>query len=259
MSDAPTDSLPLPLTQLFLTSCQGTYIRTQLNKCQSIIYLLYDQFVHTRERKMWPEIAQGKSENRRELKLAGAEISERISASGLDSDLFALDTLNLLNISDTILQHLPAEISNLTNLQTLLLYGNAIETVPDVIAALQKLKVLDISRNKLESIPDGIADLSSLMTLNLSNNALTQFPSLKICGKLTVIDLSGNKLKEFPDICYDNNCHLAEINFKNNAIEKIPHDIVLLASLKHLNLVNNKIKKIPKSLADISKLKGTLK
>lgn len=111
MSDAPTDSLPLPLTQLFLTSCQGTYIRTQLNKCQSIIYLLYDQFVHTRERKMWPEIAQGKSENRRELKLAGAEISERISASGLDSDLFALDTLNLLNISDTILQHLPAEIS----------------------------------------------------------------------------------------------------------------------------------------------------
>lgn len=208
---------------------------------------------------MWPEITSGKSENKRELKLAGAEISERINANGLDSDLFALDTLNLLNISDTSLQQLPAEISNLTNLQTLLLYGNEIITVPSTIGTLEKLKVLDISRNKLECIPSEIANLSSLMTLNLSNNALTKFPSLEHSGKLTVIDLSGNKLTEFPDVCHENNAHLAEINCKNNFIEVIPHEIVLLASLKHLNLANNKIKKIPKCLADLSKLKGSLK
>lgn len=208
---------------------------------------------------MWPEITSAKSENKRELKLSGAEISESISANGLDSDLFALDTLNLLNISDTNLQQLPAEISNLTNLQTLLLYGNEISTVPNTIGALEKLKVLDISRNKLDCIPSEIADLSSLMTLNLSNNALTKFPCLKRSGKLTVIDLSGNKLSDFPDICHENNAHLAEINLKNNVIEEIPHEIVLLASLKHLNLDNNKIKKIPKCLADLSKLKGMFK
>lgn len=208
--------------------------------------------------KMWPEIAQGKSENKRELKLSGAVISERINANGLDSDLFTLDALNLLNISDTSLQQLPAEISNLTNLQTLLLYGNEIRTVPATISALEKLKVLDISRNKLECITDGVADLSCLMTLNLSNNVLTQFPQLNNSSKLTVIDLSSNKLTEFPNICNENNCHLAEINLKNNAIYAIPHDIVLLSSLKHLNLINNKIKKIPKCLAEVSKLKGIL-
>lgn len=207
---------------------------------------------------MWPEIVQAKSENKRELKLAGAEITERITANGLDCSLFALDSLNLLNISDTALQQLPNEISNLTNLQTLLLYGNEIETVPDTITALEKLKVLDLSRNKLESISRGIADLTNLTTLNLSNNALTAFPSLNCSAKLTVIDLSGNQLSEFPDICYENNSHLAEINFKDNSIATIPHEIELLASLKHLNLVNNKIKKIPKCLADVSKLKGML-
>lgn len=207
---------------------------------------------------MWPEIAQVKSENKRELKLSGAEISERIDASGLDNNLFALDSLNLLNISDTSLQHLPDELSNLTNLQTLLLYGNHVKTIPDIISALQKLKVLDISRNKLECIPRGIADLSCLMTLNLSNNALMQFPSLKNSGTLVVIDLSCNKLTEFPDICYEKNSHLAEINLKNNLIELIPHEIVLLASLKHLNLITNKIGKIPKCLANVSKLKGKL-
>lgn len=205
---------------------------------------------------MWPEITQAETENRRELKLSGAEISERISSNGLDRSLFSLTSLNLLNISDTVLTELPVEISNLTNLQTLLLYGNEIKQIPSSIGDLKKLKVLDISRNKLESVPDAITELTSLTTLNLSCNALTEFPALENSAQLSVLDLSRNKLTEFPSICFEANSHIAEVNFKDNEIEVIPFEIENLSSLKHLILVNNKIKKIPKCLSDMAKLKG---
>lgn len=205
---------------------------------------------------MWPEIQQAKDENKREIKLSGAEISERIDKDGLDKSLFALESLNLLNISDTSCIALPLEISNLINLQTLLLYGNEIATIPDSIGQLDKLKVLDLSRNKLESVPETITQLRNLMTINISNNELTSFPALNDFQKLSVIDLSSNRLTEFPDIYSVSNSNLSEIYLKENAIEQIPFEIDQLVSLKHFSLAKNKVKTIPKSLANISKLKG---
>lgn len=205
---------------------------------------------------MWREIQRAKDENKRELKLSGAEISERIEKDGLDSSLFALDSLNLLNISDTSLKALPLEISNLIHLQTLLLYGNEIATIPDSIGQLDKLKVLDLSRNKLESVPETITQLRNLTTINISNNELTSFPALDDFQKLSVIDLSSNRLVEFPNIYSVGNSNLSEIYLKENAIEQIPFAIDQLVSLKHFSLAKNKVKAIPKSLANISKLKG---
>lgn len=205
---------------------------------------------------MWPEIKQVETENRRELKLSGAEISERITSTELDKSIFSLTSINLLNISDTILNELPSEISNLTNLQTLLLYGNELKRIPNSIGDLKKLKVLDISRNKLQNIPNTISELHNLTTLNLSCNELSDFPALENSNQLSVLDLSGNKLTQFPSICFETNNHIAEINFKDNEIDVIPFEIDRLISLKHLVLVNNKIKKIPKCLSEMSKLKG---
>lgn len=121
---------------------------------------------------MWPEIESTKSGNKRELKLHGAAISERIDRSGLDSSIFDLVNLNLLNISDTSLKNLPPQISNLTNLQTILLFGNELTELPQCIGKLDKLKVLDVSRNKLASLPQEMSELSNLTTVNLSNNEL---------------------------------------------------------------------------------------
>lgn len=205
--------------------------------------------------KMWSEVKTVKDENKRELKLSGAEISERIDAVGIDLNIFALESLNLLNISDTSLKALPKEISNLINLQTLLLYGNEIATIPETIGDLKVLKVLDLSRNKLESVPDSITKLHNITTINISNNQLSSFPSLKSFTKLSVIDLSCNQLVEYPEIVKENNI-LSEIYLKENSIEQIPFTIDTLVSLKHFSLAKNKVKKIPKSLCNISKLKG---
>lgn len=121
---------------------------------------------------MWPEIESTKSGNKRELKLHGAEISERIDKNGLDTSIFDLINLNLLNISDTSLKVLPPQLSNLTNLQTILLFGNELTELPQCIGKLDKLKVLDVSRNKLTSLPQELSELINLTTINLSNNEL---------------------------------------------------------------------------------------
>lgn len=168
---------------------------------------------------MWREIQQAKDENKREIKLAGAEISERIDNDGIDGNLFTLESLNLLNISETSLKTLPLEISNLINLQTLLLYGNEITTIPESIGCLQKLKVLDLSRNKLENLPDTITGLQNLTTINISNNQLKAFPALKNFTKLSFIDLSGNQLTEFPDIRTNDDSNLSEIYLKVSSTE----------------------------------------
>ena len=138
---------------------------------------------------MWPEIEATKKENKRELKLSGAQVSERIDSDGLHPSLFEINALNLLNISDTTLKIVPSLISNLANLQTILFYGNEITELPSSIGQLDKLKVLDVSRNKLTKIPSEIANLPNLTTINLSNNNLTEFPTLSNSQKLLVIDL----------------------------------------------------------------------
>lgn len=204
---------------------------------------------------MWPEIESTKSGNKRELKLHGAGISERIDKDGLDTSIFDLINLNLLNISDTSLKILSPQISNLTNLQTLLLFGNELTELPQCIGKLDKLKVLDVSRNKLTSLPQELAELINLTTINLSNNEIVSFPSQLKLTKLGQLDLSYNKLANFPDICNEHFVNLSEVNLQNNEIVDIPDDIQQLVGLKHFNMSVNHIATLPKALAAISKLK----
>lgn len=205
---------------------------------------------------MWPEVSQAKSENKREIKLSGAEISERITANGLDSSIFALESLNLLNISETALTTIPDDLAKLCNLQTLLLYDNQITAVPAAIGQLDKLKVLDLSRNRIAELPESITQLVNLNTINVSHNVLKSIPALRGAAKLTVLNASHNQLTQFPDICVEENRNLAEILLMDNGIGAIPHAIEQLAALKQLSMVRNQVKTIPKSLATITKLKG---
>lgn len=207
---------------------------------------------------MWPEVETTEKENKRELKLSGAAISERLGPqnSQLDRHIFELTAINLLNISDTTLTVLPEQISNLTNLQTLLLYGNQLERLPAALGALDKLKVLDVSRNQLKSVPAEIAKLTQLATVNLSNNQLEQFPTLTQCSRLSVLDVSNNRLLAFPDVCLEANSNLSEVHAKCNQIAVIPQQIVQLPALKHLGLASNRILVVPKVLAGMPKLKG---
>ncbi|XP_015592936.1 leucine-rich repeat-containing protein 47 [Cephus cinctus] len=206
-------------------------------------------------KETWAEIIQVVKDNRHELILSGAEISRKISETGLDTALFDLGSLNYLNINQTCLNEIPDGIGKLNNLTTLVLHSNKISKLPSVIRNLQKLKVLDCSRNQLEHLPQELGNLPQLTSINFSSNLLNELPSQAHNIKLSILDLSNNQFNNFPDVCYPELIHLAEIKLNGNKIKQIPSNIHVLPSLKLLDLADNHISAVPGELADCSKLK----
>ncbi|KAJ8711250.1 hypothetical protein PYW07_008492 [Mythimna separata] len=204
----------------------------------------------------WPEVTTAKSENRHEIKLAGAAISKRISESGLDKGIFQLTNINLLNISDTCLSAIPDDISRLVNLQSLLLFGNKITDFNKNITSLKKLKVLDLSRNQLKSIPESLNEMKELASINFSNNEIEEMPKFNDFPSLLTMDLSYNKLKSFLDLENAVLLHLTDLKMKGNAIEELPSYIARsLPSLKNFDIGDNQLKTVPGEVANMAKLK----
>ncbi|CAH0402886.1 unnamed protein product [Chilo suppressalis] len=204
----------------------------------------------------WPEVLTAKSENRHEIKLAGGNISKRISEEGLDKSLFQLTTLNLLNISDTCLTSIPDEIKLLSNLQSLLLFGNKLEIFNENITSLTKLKVLDLSRNQLTAIPNSLNNMKELTSINFSSNQIEIMPKLTDFPNLIIIDVSNNKLTDFLDVENANLPHLTDLKLKANSIECLPSNVAQsLASVKNFDMGDNQLKVIPGELASLAKLK----
>ncbi|XP_046963954.1 leucine-rich repeat-containing protein 47-like [Vanessa cardui] len=204
----------------------------------------------------WPEVQTAKSENRHEIKLAGAAISKRISDEGLDKNLFKLTNINLLNISDTCLATIPDDIKLLVNLQSLLLYGNKLTEFNENLTSLPKLKVLDLSRNQLTKIPESLNKMKELTSINFSSNQIEQLPKFGDFPNLIIVDISNNKLSSFPDTENANMPHLTDLKLKANEIDSIPSYIARsLPSLKNFDIESNQLKTIPGEIATMSKLK----
>ncbi|XP_059054836.1 leucine-rich repeat-containing protein 47-like [Achroia grisella] len=204
----------------------------------------------------WPEVLTAKSENRHEIKLAGAAISKRISESGLDKNVFQLLHLNLLNISDTCLTSIPDDIKRLVNLQSLLLFGNKLESFNENITSLSKLKVLDLSRNQIKSIPDSLNNMKELTSINFSSNVIENLPKIVDLPNLITVDISNNKLAIFPDVETANLPHLTDLKLKGNVIEEIPSYVARsLPSLKNFDIGDNQLKTIPGEVANMTKIK----
>ncbi|XP_053681387.1 leucine-rich repeat-containing protein 47-like [Anopheles nili] len=205
---------------------------------------------------MWREVEAAKTENRRELKLTGAKISELINKNGgnLDAAIYKLSALNLLDVSDTTLEQISPQINGLSHLQSLLLYHNKIAQVPATIGQLADLKVLDLSSNRLRELPGEFMQLRSLTTLNLSFNQLKSL-DLSQLDKLSVCNLSGNELDEVPRFYTGQVHHLMEVNLEKNCITNLPEELTQQLILRLLNVADNKIEQVPKYLTKCLKLK----
>ena len=71
---------------------------------------------------------------------------------------------------------IPAEIGQLTSLETLYIQCNRLTRLPAEIGQLTSLKELELFNNQLTSVPEGIGELTSLTHLNLNDNPLTSLP-----------------------------------------------------------------------------------
>ena len=102
---------------------------------------------------------------------------ERTGISELNKNLFDLSNLKELHITDNQdLSVIPDEISKLTSLEFLYIYGNKIKSLPKTIAGLEKLRVLHLANNMIENLPQELTALPNLQVLNLSNNRLKSIP-----------------------------------------------------------------------------------
>jgi Leucine-rich repeat (LRR) protein len=104
--------------------------------------------------------------------------------------------LSVLHISD-----LPIELSELTWLEEISLFGNSIEQLPEWIGNFTELAVLNLCNNKLTSLPDSFANLKKLKTLSLAQNNLKILPEwFDNITELRCLDISYNKIKKYPDV-----------------------------------------------------------
>ena len=132
------------------------------------------------------------------------------------------DSLEVLDLSNNQLSHLPADLGRLHQLKILFLSNNQFDHLPAVLAECPKLEMIGfkanqiktvgenslplqtrwliLTDNKIEKLPDSMGQLSRLQKLALAGNRLSELPSsMANCRNLELARLSANKLSALPD------------------------------------------------------------
>ena len=98
------------------------------------------------------------------------------------------------------LTELPESLGQLTQMQTLEIYGNQLTSLPEWLGQLTQLKALKLVDNQLRSLPLSLGQLTQLQTLYLSRNQLKGLPkSLSQLALSQTLDLSRNRLTLLPE------------------------------------------------------------
>jgi small GTP-binding protein len=166
----------------------------------------------------------------------------------------ARNNLAGLDLSDSQLETLPAEIGELKNLTTLYLSKNQLETLPVEIGELKNLTTLYLFGNQLERLPAEIRELKNLTRLNLIENQLTALPAeIGKLTNLTTLDLSGNRLMSLPaEIGKLTN--LITLNLSGNRLMSLPAEIGKLTNLIELYLYGNRLMSLPAEIGELKNL-----
>lgn len=79
-------------------------------------------------------------------------------------------SLRCLNLTNNLIDHLPADIGRCSELRQCLLSGNVLRDLPDDLARCAKLQVLRLSLNDLRRLPDRLFALPELAFLSFARN-----------------------------------------------------------------------------------------
>lgn len=142
--------------------------------------------------------AERRIEKARSKQEVGINLSG-LSLTRLPKQIFQLEELTFLVLSDNQLSELPPEIGKLRHLQMLLLGDNLLKSLPATFGKLEQLATLDLSKNQLSELPRVLAKLPSLMILILDDNQLQEFPiTAGMFKNLGALTLANNRLLKLP-------------------------------------------------------------
>ncbi len=131
---------------------------------------------------------------------------------------------------------IPPEISLLSLVEDLWLWGNQLTSIPAEIGQLKNLKVLSLDRNRLTSIPPEIGQLKNLEQLEFYHNDLTSTsipPEIGQLKNLKVLSLGWNRLTSFPAEILQLSA-LENLDLERTQITDIPAEIGQMSALRQL-------------------------
>ncbi len=198
-------------------------------------------------------------EAKRLIQYAAENKSTSINLSGLrlehlPTEINELYDLETVDLSLNRFSEIPEELSKLPKLIDLDLSANQIETLHHNLKGFKNLQCLNLRLNKLYSLTDGISNLVNLTRLTLDGNRFSTIPvEIAELPSLEILSLEGNKISQI-DSAITGLIKLRKLNLSRNMISSLPPHIGNLRSLKSLEIQNNPISKLPTNLTNLTDL-----
>ncbi|KAI6860606.1 adenylate cyclase protein [Hortaea werneckii] len=172
----------------------------------------------------------------------------------LPPSLSLAQRLTMLDISNNRLEQLEhADLWKLNGLVSLKLSNNKLSSVPPYFSQYHALRSLNLSSNSLTEFPDALRQLTTLVDLDVSFNSISSLGDLGTLSNLERLWATNNKLSGPFDRSFSHLINLKEIDARFNAISNI--DVVSqLPKLEILMLGHNSISQFEGSFARLKVL-----
>jgi hypothetical protein len=167
----------------------------------------------------------------------------RLNLSGglteFPEEIFDLaETLEILDLSDNRLSHLPGNFGELKKLKIVFFLNNEFTVFPEVLAKCPALSMVSFKSNKITHVPANAFPVN-LQWLILTNNFIEEIPaSIGQCKRLQKVAFAGNRLKTLPaEMAQCTNLELLRISA--NELNEFPQWLLSLPRLSWLAFAGN--------------------
>jgi hypothetical protein len=179
------------------------------------------------------QLRQGQLTGTQRLDLSGCGLSE------LPSEVFALaDSLEVLDLTNNALSHLPHTLPRLKKLRIIFASGNRFTELPPVLGQCEALEMVGFKVNRIGHV-SASALPTRLRWLILTDNAIDVLPpELGRCQRLQKLALAGNRLQALPESMQD--CRQLELaRVSANRLGALPDWLLTLPRLSWLAFGGN--------------------
>jgi len=154
----------------FTSFCNEIIYEKELNLLKDFVSTSYEGSLEN----FYAETPQKESEVMRGFQIIDGFVvtllCDSLDLKKIPEQVYGLENLCILSLSNNKLKELPSKISNLQNLETLYLDDCGLKYLPEEVGNLENLQYLDVANNKLKELPESILSLTELRYVNIKNN-----------------------------------------------------------------------------------------